>query len=273
MLADLGWTVNGPGLSSVTLATSAPADTVFRFLPNLYRCSVPTTPSGGINGRVLMNGSPAAGVTLLVDHYVYDPIEPHWDYKVANTVSNSLGQYSFTELASLEENDVYSVYYLNQASTPGRLWAWFTPDITSYTAGNTVTLPDFDIADVTLSAPSDGAMVDLPELFSWVRRPSSPSDSYAFEFYDDSHGFYSGPLGYVSQYELSALPSGFSANTPYYWDVLIFTPAFNPANPWRNGLGVSLGYRQVTFTNTGALVVSAPEWSSTQPRRTLPFHR
>jgi hypothetical protein len=137
------------------------------------------------------------------------------------------------------------VRYLNTPGTPGRLLGWQTWWIRHY-SGCDLHAGDFDIADIALVSPGDGATVSLPRTFYWTPRPATPSDDYEFDLYDPTDGdpwWWTDPtLGYVGSYTLSSLPSGFSPWTEYAWEVWVYGP---------DGYGISYEGRAVTFSNAG----------------------
>ena len=51
-------------------------------------------------------------------------------------------------------------------------------------SGSDLQMEDFDIADIQLVSPPDGATVSLPTTFQWITRPATPTDDYEFDLYD-----------------------------------------------------------------------------------------
>ena len=109
----------------------------------------------------------------------------------------------------------------------------------------------------------------IPRTFEWTLRPATPTDSYEFNMLDPSDSdpwFYSALLGYADSYTLNSLPSGFSTYTWYVWFVWVYAPD--------GGVGESLDYHSVYFTNTGStspLQQSIPVQK--QPFRSWRFQR
>jgi hypothetical protein len=133
----------------------------------------------------------------------------------------------------------------------GTLLYWTTRSLSDYTAGSSVHIGDFDLADVALASPPDRATVTLPAEFRWTPRPASPTDSYVWAIFNSSSywPWYWGPsLGYTGSYTRYSLPSGFNFGTQYTWYVEINSPD--------GGYGASRERRNVTFT--GALAASPP---------------
>lgn len=212
--------------------------------------------STGICGRVTLNGSPAPYVYLQLRFFNGS----YWSTR-ASTYTDSNGNYAFTGVPSLSTGQRYYVLYSNYG-TSGRLRAWGTRELTSYTAGTAVPIGDFDIADVPLVAPSDGATVSLPYTFQWTPRSATPTDSYSLAVYDpadlDPYA-YTAPLGYVGSVMLTSLPPAFSPGVQYRWEVLVWSPD--------GGLGISYAARTITFSNIGssAATTSSEEWLSGLP--------
>jgi hypothetical protein len=205
-------------------------------------------PPSIIGGRVTLNGTPAAGVSLELRFYNGSSFST-----LAITTTAADGSYVFANAPSLAAGQKYYVRFLNPATTAdGRLADWFTRDLTSYTAGNSVEIGNFDLADITLQSPAPDAIVSLPNAFQWTVRPATPSDSYEFNLSDpvDSSPFFYTipPLGYVSSYTLNSLPGGFSVGTSYGWFVAVYSPD--------GGYGESFYYRGVKFSNTGMSVTT-----------------
>jgi hypothetical protein len=217
---------------------------------NTYQMSVasstPTTP--GIYGQVKYNGSPAAGIYLVLTYYNGST----WSTWGSPVATDSSGNYRFTGVPSLGNGQKYSVEYANGANgnalnTNYLAW-WDSFNITSYSAGSNVAGGDFDIADVTLVSPAGGSTVTLPRTFTWNVRSAVTSDSYEFDIFDyaDHNPWaYSDLLGYVGSFGLGSLPTGFSNGTQYCWDVWVYAD-----NVYTHGGGESLYCRYVTFSTT-----------------------
>jgi uncharacterized repeat protein (TIGR01451 family) len=217
----------------------------------MYRVYLPlirSTCKSGICGRVTLNGSPAAGVSLELRFFNGSSFST-----LATTTTNANGDYAFAGMPSLALGQHYYVRYRNYAGTPGRLWVWGTRDLTSYSAGSAVEIGNFDIADIVLVSPAAGATVALPYTFQWTRRPATPSDTYEFDLYDPTDGnpnFYTAPpLGYVGSYILNSLPPGFNVGALYGWEIWVYSPD--------GGYGISYETRAVHFSNTGLSVTTA----------------
>ncbi len=219
------------------------------YLPLVFKpCST------GICGRVTLNGSPAANVYLQLRFF-----NGYQWFTWSTTYTDSNGNYAFTNAPSLSPGQRYYVLYSNMAGTTGRLRAWGTREITSYTAGTAVPIGDFDIADAPLVSPPDSTTVSLPYTFRWTPRPATPSDSYSLAVYDPTDlepYVFTEPLGYVGSVNVTYLPPGLNPGTQYRWEVLVWSPD--------GGLGISREARAVTFSNTGsgATAQSLPKWQS-----------
>lgn len=213
-------------------------------------------PTPGIWGRVTLNGAPVGGVPLLLRFFNGTL------YSTAATTSTATdGSYSFTNAPTLGSGQWYYVLFLNSTNGPETvLWSWSTRRLTTFSAGSSVAIGDFDIANIPLVAPAPNATVGLPYTFLWTRRPATPSDSYELDLFDPSDNnpwWWTYPLlNYANNYTLYGLPSGFVPNVMYGWDVCVFSPD--------GGMGVSRYYQSVTFSNSG-LSGLAPQ--NAEPRR------
>jgi hypothetical protein len=219
---------------------------------SLYLPVIHSTCTVGICGRVSVNGDFTAGV--LLELRFFDGA--NWNtIRTQNTDAG--GNYAFTDAPSLAPGQFYYVRYRNYANISGRLWVWATPLISAYSAGGTVPLSNFDIADIQLLSPVNGVAA-LPTTFQWVRRAVAPSDTYEFNLYDPNDGdpyFYTAPpLGYVGTFTLNGLPPGFSTGTQYAWEIWAYSPD--------GGYGISFETRMIEFLNSGM-----SETETTQPLR------
>jgi len=237
-LADESW-----GIDNLQVQTNDSVQIHYTYLPLIAK------PSPGIRGRVTLNGAPTPSVPL--DLRFYNGAS--WSTR-ASLTTDSNGLFLFTNVPSLGPGQHYYVRYLNSSQTPGRLWFWGTRTLTAYTSGTFTDIGDFDIADITLVSPPDGATIWLPYTFYWMRRPATPTDSYALEVFDpvdgDPYAATDG-LGYVSGVTVYGLPGGFSPGTPYGWDVVVESPD--------GGSGVALDTYQVVFSNVSTSGLSALE--------------
>lgn len=203
------------------------------FLPLLMK-SIPS-----IYGWVTEYGCGVAGISLELRYYNGTA----WATRATTTTAED-GKYSFAGAPSLKPGERYYVRYYNPTN-PNRLWTWGTPILLSYQAGKNVLLSVFDITDLYLNSPADGAGIYLPYTFQWWARLVTPDDSYDFnlvEYYGEDY-WYTQPLGYVSSYKLNTLPNGFNAGEPQFWYVGINSPD--------GGYGESYDAYLVFFHNTG----------------------
>ncbi len=195
-------------------------------------------PSGpGIYGRVTLNKSPLGGISLKL---MFDNSSGHW-VSIATTTTTADGKFVFSNVPSIVSPQTYYVRYDNPG-TPGRLLAWQTRYLYSYTRGSNVHIGDFDLADIILTSPASGAQLMGNYLFEWQRRAATPSDSYHLALFNPTTlNPYSTlePLGYVSTYKLFALPWPLRTGTTYGWRITVETPD----GAW----GSSYEYRTVMF--------------------------
>ena len=191
----------------------------------------------GIQGSVTLNGIPIANI--LLDLAFYNGAS--WS-AIATTATNAEGIYLFENPPSLGGGQMYSVIYQNTEATPGRLWIWATQALSSYSAGTSVEMGNFDIAEIALVSPPNGAYIGLPFTFHWAPRLATPTDSYEFNLYDLDDGFpyyYSPMLGHAGSYTLTGLPGGFVMDYPYVWEIWVYSP--------NGGIGISYEARYVVF--------------------------
>ncbi len=200
---------NGRGAWEFTLVRGAAA----LYLPMVTR-NYQSGGIAGINGQVKLGGVAVSGVVLDLRFYNGSS----WSTRSTITTDSS-GRYNFAGVPSLSAGQLYYVRYLNPSTTAnGRLWGWYGANITSYTSGASVSGGDFDIKDVALQAPADGASVTLPATFQWGTRDVT-SDHYRVFFYDGvtDQGAVTGDLGYVNQVSITGLPPGWPSGRTYYW--------------------------------------------------------
>ncbi|MCX7854640.1 MAG: right-handed parallel beta-helix repeat-containing protein [Anaerolineae bacterium] len=220
-------------------------DPIYAYLPFVRK------PRPGIYGVVTFNGQPHYGVFLELRFYDGSA----WS-TIATTLTNYQGEYVFENVPHLGPGQRYYVRFYN----PGDqrfVFVWCTRVLTSY--GGSADMGTFDIADVRLLAPANGATVGLPYTFRWQPRPATPTDTYEFDLYDPYDRnvyFYTPPLGYVGSYTLTGLPGGFSPDNWYAWEIWIYSPD--------GGFGISREARWVKFA--GTVLTRAEEIQSGQPK-------
>jgi 5-hydroxyisourate hydrolase-like protein (transthyretin family) len=223
----------------------------------------------GIHGCVAQAGVPANSIQVQLHRVL--TVDPFTDTTVDTRSTNANGYFAFTGQPALDATHAYFVKYAND-SVETRLFRWYTQALFTYAGSSSVHIGDFDIANVPLGLPIDGATVALPETFSWVPRPATLSDSYVFDLFEACGGcpYFDSypPLGYVNTYELTGLPPGFSFGTQYWWDIWIY-------HPYDDGYGISFWANAVTFTPTGlsaapaAPAAALPEAQRLQSERLL----
>ncbi len=217
----------------------------------------------GIQGRMTYNAAPAAGIELRLRFYNGATYST-----AATTQTDSQGRYRFAGAPALGAGQVYYVRYGPNTSNPNLLNSWYGPSSTSYTAGASVHGGDFDLANVSLSAPAHAATAPLPVTFVWQGRSVS-GDAYRLVFFDPANDdiWRSDSLGTTDRLTLTSLPEGMRAGNPYGWYVEV----------WQgdDSYGISYYYRLVTFTASGSRAFSEPAdpiglgWHRTQRRDDL----
>lgn len=225
----------------------------FLFLPYVEKAPPKPTPDPNlltISGTAVSTGAPFGEVALALQRYnpnidgsrelidaQFIPVSP-----AANSVA-----YTFTGVPRLESGYVYYVSYVNLDDTPGFLSSWFTQDMTNPAAGTSVVMPTFDIADVTLRAPDNGAKKSLPEDFRWNARGTA-TDIYILRFTEeDSQGNtlrsgVSPELSHpTSNFDVGSIEEviGFTTEKEYFWQVLV--------SDGKGGFGFPQEKRTITF--------------------------
>ena len=236
--------VLSPRLNFLPVVLKAPTPTPTP-TPTTTPTPTPTsTPQPGIYGRITQGLAPAANVSLQLRFWNGQS----W-ISIAQTITDSGGGYRFTDIASLGSGQMYYVLYGPNSTDSNRVYAWYGPDIKTYTAGTAQAGGNFDIANVSLLSPGSGAVVTLPVDFTWQVR-NVPGDQYGWALFDltSDDGWYTGPMGAVGSFTMQVMPTGGLYNHAYGWAVEIY------AAP--DSYGQSYYYRQVTFA--GAAAAASP---------------
>jgi hypothetical protein len=192
------------------------------------------TPAG-ISGRLTYRGAPAAGLVLQL--FLQNS---GGAFALDATTTGADGAYRFAAPPGLGAGQEYYVQYHNTNSAPnpgpGYLYGWWGKEINSYSAGTTVAGGDFDLADITLVSPADGAAVTLPAQFCWTRRGIA-GDNYKVVLYDSASGTLAGTryLGDVGCVTIGALPPDWPTGATYLWWVQVGKGTDPAAAPYHYG--------------------------------------
>jgi hypothetical protein len=215
------------------------------YLPLVYR-RFGQQQQAGIGGRVKYNGAAAAGIPLNLRR-----CDSSSCTTAASTTTGSDGGYLFENVATLGSGLLYYVRYGPNSTDSHYVSWWYGPDITSYTAGAYVPGGDFDIANVTLVSPPDGATVRLPVTFSWQQRGLA-GDTYRYVLFDpDSDAWWrTSDLGSTGSFTLTGLPSGATYGKTYGWYVQVFNGP--------DSFGVSYYYQEVILAAGTSAEAGAP---------------
>ena len=198
-------------------ATATPTRT-----PTRTRTLTPTptiTTAPGIYGRVTYKGAAAPNIELNLRFYD----SASWS-TTATTTTDSNGNYRFTDMPSLDAGQIYYVHYGLNNTELWYLFAWYGPNITSYTVSASVHGGDFDIANVDLESPASGSTLPLPVTFTWRNR-NIATDTYRWVLFDPSDPgsrWITGDLGYADSFTLRNLPSGAEYGKEYGWYVRVY---------------------------------------------------
>ena len=199
------------------------------------RTATPTTtstPGRGIYGRLTYQGQAAPNIPLSLLRW------GDWT-TIATTVTDSSGAYSFTNVPTLPPG-TYTVRFWNDSHDERYLLRWDGRDITSYNMGDTVFGGNFDLANISLVSPVEGATVSIPVTFDWDARGIS-GDQYGWLIKNPNEPYVlaSGPLGTSTEYTLESPPLGLKYGIDYIWYIEVLNGD--------NGFGLSL-YRFIYFT-------------------------
>ena len=230
--------------------------------PTATATSPPPTPTAtppsveGIYGQVRSQGAGVAEIGLLLRQC---PTNAPCDFetsKVMTTTTDTGGYYSFVGVPQLPADNFYFVYYFNHqegSNTPDDhyLWRWYTPQILTYSAGDSIEGGSFDISEILLGAPTTPT-VTLPATFEWTQRDIS-GEYYAWELFDLTTGA-TLCTSTPSQSDSFALNEdqllndcGGSYGTAYGW----FAWALDQPD-WSGGYGDSYYYGSITFESSAA---------------------
>lgn len=237
--------------SSVTGPSAEPMRV---YLPLTMRLA-PAQPQG-IYGRVTYAGAPAAGIPLALRRF-----DPGAGWTTAlTTTTDSEGKYRFVAVLSLLPGQKYYVRYGTNQSDPNYVSDWWLPEITSYTAGQSVHGGDFDLKNIPLVSPPDDAARALPVTFQWLTRGIA-GDSYRFKMFDPNSdkAWSSNDLGAASSFTLGSVPPGGSAGVPYIWYVR--------AHQGENSYGDSFEARFITLLNGSPAEAVGRDGQILQPER------
>lgn len=180
--------------------TFTPAFTTY--LPLISR------PIASISGQITYQGVPIDGITVSLFrgpdsiHLLTTTTQANGVYQFLGVPDSGLSYYEV-----LYENSSNSAYAANCIGP-----ALYYSASTSALGGN------FEIGDIKLVSPANGATVALPVTFQWTRRVAQ-SDNYRLDIVGPpSYYWVYDFLGYVGQYTVQSLAGGpFTAGTPYKW--------------------------------------------------------
>jgi uncharacterized delta-60 repeat protein len=195
-------------------------------------------PVKGIFGLVTDDERPASRVPLILRFFDGSG----WK-DLATTATGTDGSYQFGDVPSLADGQAYDVLYQNPGDDPTRLGLWRTREITSFNRALSVNMGSFDISNVELRQPRNGAGEVGPVTFLWTARKSTFGDSYSFNLFDPANPNrnYSTepPLGYVETFTLAEPPRNFIYGKSYQWRIWVHSPD--------GGSGASFEARSVSF--------------------------
>jgi hypothetical protein len=157
-------------------------------------------------GRVTYMGTGWAGVAVNMAYS--DDYGSTWNRSYATAVTDSRGYYRFDTPPAVGDNNGFAVYYENPTSNPNFLW-YFECTVVESTSDSYNC--DFDIQDLVLSSPADGASVNPAVNFSWQKRGQA-TDYYYWRFYNGYNtGTYYMSVGYTNAMTINfcVFPTGY----------------------------------------------------------------
>jgi len=190
----------------------------FVFFPLVARSLPP-----GIHGRVTCQGEAATGVTVTL--FLHDT-ESRYPTAFRYTQTQADGDYHFTDVAPLPPCCAYHVGYQNGKAgnplNPAHLMVWNAPTIPSYEVGQSVSVADFDVADVRQLSPTAGVTVTSPVSFTWEPRLVTPQDRYYCGVFMPGYMYGQGevywrPASADGVCVWEAPDAGFDYNADYEW--------------------------------------------------------
>lgn len=247
--SQIVWTDYRNGNADIYLAQIGTQGKLYLPVVTRIRSTAPPTPTPtqtpppdqGINGQVTFYGAASPGIKLELRYYNGSG----WS-TLANGYTNQAGVYNFTGLPSLQADQKYYLRYVNTATSPnpgaGYLYSWYTAPLTSYSAGTSAAGGNFDVGDIPLVSPDDGASLNLPATFCWTPR-NIPGDTYWVVFYNPvlQKTASTDYLGAVSCVNITSLPSTWSSGTALSW----YVGVAQESN--KDNYGYCYGERQVTL--------------------------
>jgi hypothetical protein len=173
-----------------------------------------TPGAGQINGTVMEDGVPAAGVPILLYH------SNGYRTTRVSTLTDNTGTYRFRGQPSLPIGHTYRIYYPNYERDDQRLAYRGCWSFTGYQAGESYESCSFDVSGIPLVAPPAGMTHTLPITFQWTARGFA-ADEYQVRLrrWDPSYVYYYSPVVTQSSYVLDSLPAGFNYGDSAWWSV------------------------------------------------------
>ncbi len=169
--------------------------------------------------QVTAYGQPVAGLEVELEYQL--TADTPW-VTFANTRTDRNGQYYFAPRLYAPADRIYRVRWRNRGVNVNYLSEWICNPV----AAGVDPSCNFDVQNVLLEAPDNGAAAHLPITFKWQMRPFD-SDSYAVGLLPPSSATpaweNSPTLGYTAQYRLLDLPAGFKYGENYIWFVKVYT--------------------------------------------------
>lgn len=212
--------------------------------------------SGDIYGTVRAQGAVASNVPIALGFWDSSTYE----FRRVWTLTGGDGRYHFWGMETLGSNQMYYPYYSSVLGS-SYIGYWYSPDLTSYTAGTAAFGGDMDISALNLGTPNSSTAIPLPVTFTWTPRSTSPTESYRLALWDpDDYNiqYDTDNLGHAGSFTLWGLPSGFTTGHRYRWVVYAYDG--------NGGYGGSYYSNSVAFSSAGANTIDSADSSPNQDR-------
>lgn len=176
-----------------------------------------------VTGSVTKDGLPAGGIELKLP----ENVEPagHTPAAILATTGADGRYYFWVPDDRLSFYSSWTVTFLPDTPLPGYIRTWSISG--TQQTGNALELPTFDLGDVVLVGPGEGATVNMPITFAWHKRAAPmPSEEYQVVLDTQTNNQVSPSLSYPSEIYTMRCVSGASiAGEKALWLIQVSTQA------------------------------------------------
>jgi hypothetical protein len=205
----------------------------------------------GIYGKVTDEGISAPNVEVQLMTTIDDR---EWTL-IDSVRTDERGYYSFADAPDLPQQRKYAVHYINYGDET-RLSFWVTHKLKTYALGSSVFMGSFDIGNIYLESPAEGAQVRLPATFRWRSRTGTGGETYRLSIITYPEGDitdYLGPSVSANDFrlQLNDLPLHYIPGYTYGWEIWVTESANAHTAPYEEGRGFGVSYetRPIMFAN------------------------